>query len=166
MSCFTTLLSLLLLPFIALFGITSQKAASTIIALPINNAIEWTTPYATLSADNFYIQAEGKIFTGQNVEIHSDPGDETYTTLEITWFENGVEMRVYIYFEATGSGWRAFELDVYNGRETPDWIIYYDTGITATLGEAYIIDNFEYVTDDHILHFDNLKVQAFTNIVP
>jgi len=49
---------------------------------------------------DFSIDVGGKTFRAAtpNVEIHSDPGTLTYRTLEVTWKENGVEMRVNIYF--------------------------------------------------------------------
>ena len=47
--------------------------------------------------------------------VNSDPGDATYRTLEATWRENGVEMRLNLYFGGDASAWWVSEIRIYNG---------------------------------------------------
>lgn len=92
------------------------------------NAINWSTPYAALKSDNFYIRIGDKKFYGKEpVEIHSDPGTNK-TTLEAIWNENGLEMRMFMYFQKTDNGeWEMYELRSYNGEQQGDWIYYKDS---------------------------------------
>lgn len=89
------------------------------------NKIVWETPYAKLSSENFYIQiGENKFFGKDPINIHSDPGVEK-TTLEVTWRENNVEMRLFMYFRKIENNmWEMYELRSYNGQERGDWIYY------------------------------------------
>lgn len=89
------------------------------------NKISWGTPYAKLSSENFYIKIGDKKFFGKDpIKISSDPGTEK-TTLEAMWQENGVEMRLFMYFRKVGGNmWEMYELRSYNGQERGDWIYY------------------------------------------
>jgi hypothetical protein len=89
------------------------------------NAVRWSSGLVTLSADDFAIVADGRTFLGRPpYTIHSDPGNAEYRTLELTWFEHGVEMRMNLYVEADGSDWWLSELRTYDGQEQGDWITY------------------------------------------
>lgn len=91
----------------------------------IKYPISWSTPFATLKASNFSILANTKNWHGSpDIEIHSDPGNDTYTTLEATWHENGIEMRLFIYFAQENGRWRVTEMRTYNGNNPGDWIYY------------------------------------------
>src|SRR5260221_6466089 len=62
-------------------------------------SVEWHTDRVDLTANDFAISANGNTFTGGNdLQLHSDMGTPTSTTLEATWHEQGVEMRLYMYF--------------------------------------------------------------------
>lgn len=98
------------------------------------NPIRWDTGTVRLVADDMAIYANGKMFyvDPNSLELHSDPGSPTYTTLEASWQEHGVEMRWYIYFSYTpGDFWKVSEMRVYNGKEDNEWI-YLDTELTQT----------------------------------
>ena len=135
------------------------------IEKPEDNAVSWETETVSLSASNFYIVAGGKVFTADvdNVEVDGDPGSENYTTLEVTWEEHGVEMRVYMYFEADGENWYAYEVRTYDGAEEADWVYYEDEFFTSPLGQAYSIMAFGRQFGNFELAFNDLSVQAFTS---
>jgi hypothetical protein len=106
----------------------------------------WITPQVYLEARYLNMSINGKHFweNPENVIIHSDPGDSNYTTLEMTWYENGVEMRINMYFRSDGQKWWLDELRSYNGQDLGDWI-YYDVAyyggskfIERPLEEPYI----------------------------
>ena len=149
---------------------------------PTANAVNWTTPTVALSAHNFYIIANGQLFTAQNASnftLTSDPGSATYTTLEATWMENGTEMRLFIYFGADSTNWWIKEMRTYNGNQPGDWF-YYGTfsdvdnryhfpNDTNTLGSA--LPNGQSVTytpasplNNAQVHFDNVTLRAFINL--
>lgn len=132
--------------------------------VPENNAVEWRTETVSLSADNFYIIANGQTFTADvpGVEVDGDPGDAAYTTLEIEWEEHGVPMRLYIYFESDGSIWQSFEIRTYDGSPDGEWITYEGTSFTEPLGQAYQMGSFVREYYGNGLYFENLRVQAFT----
>lgn len=89
------------------------------------NPVNWSTPYASLKATDFYIRVGDKRFFGQEpIRIRSDAGQEM-TTLEAEWRENGVEMRLYMYFRKNPNGeWEMYDLRTYNDQIQGDWIYY------------------------------------------
>ncbi|OGD83981.1 hypothetical protein A2165_02795 [Candidatus Curtissbacteria bacterium RBG_13_40_7] len=87
--------------------------------------IVWETPQVSLKTNGFYIKVNGKTFTGNSQStIRSDPGNPTYTTLEVEWKEKNVPMRLYMYFSADGTNWKVTEVRTYNGKNPGDWVIY------------------------------------------
>lgn len=138
---------------------------------PDKNPINWITNRVSLSADNFYLEANGKKYyanTG-NLSLHSDPGSNTYTTLEAQWTENDVEMRLYIYFNANTQKWWSPEMRTYNGEVQGDWIYYYGKFFENTLGSRYTSSSIFFTSSapqssPGTIHFENLKIQAFTNL--
>lgn len=158
-------------------GTNSFQSSS--IPVPPPNPINWQTETVHLQADDFYLIADGKRYTGNvaDFSLHSDPGSDTYTTLEATWHEKGVEMRFYLYFYADGniatgsattpSSWGVTEMRTYNGQPQGDWLYYpYKTSLawvgnssrtntlnlTSKRGEQYMGE----------LHFRNLEITAFS----
>jgi hypothetical protein len=112
----------------------AEQAGST------DNAVAWATDRVSLEADDFRIMADGAEFLGSGgAELHSDPGDPDYTTLEVEWQENGVEMRLYMYFEAVGAVWHCYEMRTYDGQPGGhwDWIYYTGPFFESPLGEAF-----------------------------
>jgi hypothetical protein len=131
---------------------------------PEDNAVSWETDTVSLTASNFYITAGSQVFTADvdEVDVDGDPGDEQYTTLEVTWIEHDVEMRVFIYFEADGENWNAFEMRIYDGADPGEWVTFEDELFTAALGEAYSIGIFGRGAGRSTINFNDLDVQAFT----
>jgi hypothetical protein len=132
---------------------------------PVNNKVSFATPYVQLSADNFYIDINGTKFTSKdaNVSVHSDPGSDNYTTLELTWNESNVPMRMYIYFSySPGDFWKVTELRTYNGDTNGNWL-YYDGFTGNEHGRSLIMSVFDLTSKDGSgkVHFENLNLQPF-----
>ncbi len=134
---------------------------------PIGNSITWNTDRIHLSATNFYINIDGnKLFVDNNptLQLHSDPGTSTYTTLEATWTENNVGMSLFMYFSRNPSTnrWQVTEIRTSNGNPSSDWLYY--PGFDATdAGSTYYLGNANYFSNDGrgLIHFENLNIQTF-----
>ena len=109
----------------------------------------------------------GKSFLAEMVEIElsPDPGGAEYTTLEVTWHEHGVEMRLTIYFQADANRWWSDEIRTYNGEVDGDWIEYFGRFFDQPLGTTFEGD-FEVVYivggDSASLMLTALRLKAFT----
>ncbi len=106
------------------------------------NPVAWSTPYAALIAQDFAIEAGDQRFTASvaQVDVHSDPGDATYETLELAWPEAGVGMRLYLYFAADSTDWWVSEIRTYDGLPNTtgsNWIYYRGPFFRTPLGESY-----------------------------
>lgn len=104
------------------------------------NPVEWHTPTVSLTATDFWIIADGQRFTSQGaaVDVHSDPGDATYTTLELTWTEQSREMRFTIYLYAPDpSGWFSNEMRTYDAQPSGDWLFYLGAFFTSPIGATF-----------------------------
>ncbi len=137
-------------------------SASSIFAQSSN--IVWRTQQVSLTADKMEISVGGKTYIGNNsVVVSSDPGDKSYTTLESIWKENGVEMRLFIYFAQSGGRWQVTEMRTYNGRTNGDWL-YYEGFEGASTGEPYTKDKVVFTdkTGSGKISFTNLALSAFT----
>jgi len=115
---------------------------------PVPDASEEKYPLAwsprtgiTLLADDFYIIADGQKYLGtmDQFDLHSDAGNNTYTTLEAKWMEHGVEMRLSAYFHSDGNTWWSDEIRTYNGKAPPaeDWIIYKGAYFASPVGQTF-----------------------------
>jgi hypothetical protein len=91
------------------------------------NPVFWKTPYNELSSSDFFIQIGDKRFLGNGVvDVKSDPGLEK-STLELTWREDGVQMRMFMYFQMLDNGmWEMYDLRTYNATGS-DWLYYSTT---------------------------------------
>lgn len=136
------------------------------------NPVVWTTNWASLKADDFFITTANDTFYANNdsVNVGGDGGGSTYCTLEIEWYEHGVQMRLYIYFHADSSQWWSEQFRTYNGEENAQWYYYYGDFFRSPLGDPYAED-FEATSDSmynqhdttgHV-HMEGLQLQAFTN---
>jgi hypothetical protein len=112
---------------------------------PFGRPVFWQSEndLVQFKADDFLIEANGKTFTAQNrpVAVDSDPGSADYWTLEVTWQEHGVEMRIFIYFASDGRDWWATEIRTYDGKTDADWIEpYLGTYFKSPLGRPFVGD--------------------------
>jgi hypothetical protein len=91
------------------------------------NPVAWSTSTVSLTASDFWIVADGQTYLANPnaVDVHSDPGDSMYTTLELVWTERGREMRFFTYFYSDGSSkWWSNEMRTYDGQPSGDWLFY------------------------------------------
>lgn len=132
------------------------------------NPVSWETNQVSLEADHYFLTADSDTFFANvsGVEVSSDPGDSAYCTLEVTWHEKDVEMRLYIYFHCDGVDWWSDEFRTYNGKDQADWIYYYGTFFESPVGTAFT-GVFEEASSDTgntysgKVHFQSLTLQAF-----
>lgn len=89
------------------------------------NPIVWKTLDHQLASSNFFIRIGDQYFYGQEpIQIYSGAGPQ-YGTLELTWRENGVDMRLNLYFKRNETNiWEMYDLRAYNGQERGDWIYF------------------------------------------
>ncbi len=89
-------------------------------------------------ADDLAIAVPGGTFTldPTAAQVHSDPGSWEYRTLEFTWQQRGVEMRLNLYFAADGREWWISEARTYDGRARGEWIIY-QPQVRRPIGTAF-----------------------------
>jgi len=132
------------------------------------NPVDWQTNQVSLEADHFFTIADGDTFFANvsGVEVSSDPGDSVYCSLEITWHEKDVEMRLYIYFHSDGVDWWSDEFRTYDGKTQAEWIYYYGTFFESPVGTAFTGDFEEesFVTGNTYtgkVYFQSLTLQAF-----
>ncbi|MDO8389382.1 MAG: hypothetical protein Q7V57_02755 [Actinomycetota bacterium] len=91
-------------------------------------AIDVSSDWVRLTADALVVDVGGQHYTpaGAALEINSDAGSPTYTTLELVWLEHGVEMRINLYFErdVATETWNVTEIRVRDGfpAEAADWV--------------------------------------------
>lgn len=106
-----------------------------------SNPVAWVTNNVSLTASDFWIVADGQIYLANpnQVDVHSDPGTPTYTTLELVWSERSREMRYFIYFQADGTKWWSDEMRTYDGQPSPntDWLFYYGRFFQSPYGSAF-----------------------------
>jgi hypothetical protein len=135
--------------------------------------IVWDSGSVRLEADALEIRAGDKVFHGQvPYEVHSDPGDPSYRTLEVQWHEDGVEQRINIYFAADELDWWIDEIWTRDGRRDADWLMFRapDLFVATARGETYegdlhLVDGFstregrEDVTGE--LTISGLRLTAF-----
>jgi hypothetical protein len=72
-----------------------------------------------------------------DVAVHSDPGWSSYTTLEVTWLDDGIEMRVFLYFASDGADWWISEMRTYNGDPSGEWITSTGEFLRTPLGRPF-----------------------------
>lgn len=136
------------------------------VSVIIGNQVSWQTDRVSLEADHFFLIADNDTFYANvpNVNVDFDPGDSSYCSLEIEWEENGIEMRLFIYFQADGANWWSDELRTYNGQPVGSWIYYTGEFFNSELGTAFT-GSVELESDignyAGKIHLDNLTLQAF-----
>lgn len=162
----------LVISFILVFGLTflTTPSSGQEILHPDETKftpILWETDQVSLRADGVFIYANGQEFYADTAQVNvsSDPGSNDYTTLEMIWQENNLEMRIFIYFYADGTNWWTDEIRTYDG-QTPysDWIYYTSNRIIeAPLGEGVTqaVFDLEDTASGSRLYFKNLQLQAF-----
>lgn len=133
----------------------------------VNDQISWRTDVVALTAREFSIVVGGVTFRAATpkIDIHSDPGNATYRTLEATWQENGVEMRLYLYFGGDESAWWVDEVRIYNGAANGDWLAARGIFFKTPLGAAWAGDQ-DIAMGPGVVHFAGmtLAMHAFDGV--
>jgi hypothetical protein len=124
--------------------------------------IAWRTPRVLFKAQRFRIDAGGDTFFGRVADprVHTDWSTPDYQTLEVTWLELGVEMRVNIYFYSDGTEWWSNEVRTYDGAVLGDWITYTGDLLRAPLGQPFTED-LELSSGSNALTVRGLHVEPF-----
>lgn len=103
--------------------------------------VHWSTKYVELTAGAVTIDVGRQRFVGADpaLQLHSDPGDPHYQTLEVEWQEHGLPMRLYVYFAADDHEWWISELRTYNGLPDPkaDWVTFAGERLRTQLGVPF-----------------------------
>lgn len=117
----------------------SEPVAPGAGAVEPARSISLGTPQVRLDAEAVTVEVNGRTFQpiGDDVEVSSDPGTPSYTTLELVWFEDGVEMRINLYFAADATHWWITEMRTYDGRTPGEWITQEGVGYRTPRGQAY-----------------------------
>lgn len=130
------------------------------------HALSWGTQMALLQADDLTIEVGGQAYRApRQLEVHSDPGTATYRTLEMSWRDGGVEMRLYIYLAADNSTWWVSGIRTYDGTSPGEWIYYVTPQIRAALGASFDADVDVLGVGIHgigRLHIDGMRLSSFT----
>jgi hypothetical protein len=124
------------------------------------------TPQVSMAASELSIEVGGRSFSGATtMDVHSDPGTwQKYTTLELTWTEHDVEMRLFMYFTSDGHEWWSNELRTYNGRSPGDWVTYRGDFFRRPLGTPFTGNLDVTGTEGGIaghLRLSDLRLEAF-----
>jgi hypothetical protein len=136
------------------------------------NPVAWKTETVTLTADDFWIDVDGQRFkTMADLSVHSDPGWNHYTTLELSWNEHGTEQRLFVYFKSDGTKWWSEEIRTYDGKPKPEWIYYFGRFFDQPVGQPFSGDldlhnNGPADTSHGVIHFKNLRLGVAFKSMP
>ena len=86
----------------------------------------WTTDSVEFSADSIVVTIGDRELQPvlQTLKYNCYCIHEDRSTLELTWFDDGIEMRLYIYFEAHATKWWSDEVRTYDGDVNAEWVYY------------------------------------------
>ncbi len=101
--------------------------------------IEWQTAGTLFRAASIAIEASGQEFRVATEHVELGPGAvvERRTTLEATWREHGVEMRLSMYLTTDGTDWWADEIRTYDGAAQGDWITHHGDFLRSPIDLPY-----------------------------
>jgi hypothetical protein len=134
-------------------------------------AIVWDSGQVRLEADSLRIEALGT-FTGTPdlvdgapaIRVRSDRGDAHYRTLEVEWREQGLPLRLFIYFAADDTEWWVTEMRTYDGSSRGEWIYYPGPLFRTPIGDSYVGDFAAHGQDGDVpgaLRSDGMRLTAF-----
>ncbi|HWS48959.1 MAG TPA: dockerin type I repeat-containing protein [Candidatus Methanoperedens sp.] len=176
-------------------GGLTPTVTPTVTPIGLKN-VEWSTQWASFVASNFQIKvadgtSQGRIFTvnpskacnsltGERICVHSNPpylmdNGQYYMTLEVVWYENDIEMRMFVYLYSDGQRWWSNEIRVYNGQAQPntEWVYFYGRFFDAPVGQSFkqsgqfLLNAADPKNGNSpvTLSFSNLEFKAFANFV-
>jgi hypothetical protein len=127
----------------------------------------FVTQYAALTADEFWIDVDGKRFTSAGAKL--DLNSNSSETLEVVWTEHDVEMRLNVYFKADGNQWWSDEFRTYNGKAEGEWVTFTGDFFRNSLGTpatgTFDATATEGGVTSHI-HIAGMRMQAFLDQGP
>jgi hypothetical protein len=144
----------------------------------INTSIYWRTDQIEITADEFYIESNGKIYTGRAGEIFLSGGNiypVTSADMLVTSNKYGDDLRILMKFKNNGNIWWADEVRIYNSNYSDQWLSYRTTLLNSVpLGNDFsLIDTYHFNLIDPytnnvvaIVHFTNLRIKAFPQPMP
>jgi hypothetical protein len=125
------------------FAVAQRRTDNSATEAPASGpTFHFETPTVVLDAASVEVTVAGKSFVPpSNVVAEGDPGvGNEYTTLELTWHDQGVEQRIYIYFASDGTNWWANQINTYDGQVNGEWIEQQGEFFKSPLGGAYAGD--------------------------
>ena len=154
-----------------LFALARRDSDSSVSGPPGGSKFSFVTQQVSLAADDLWIDVSGQRFTseGAKVDINSDAGNANYQTLELTWTEHDVEMRLNIYFQDDGNEWASNEFRTYNGKAKGDWVTFTGDFFRSPLGSVFTGDFDQTSTEGGVtshIHIGGLRLQAFLALGP
>jgi hypothetical protein len=120
--------------------------------------VHFATPTVSLDAASVSVEANGRTFVPPtDTTVGGDPGTwNEYTPLELEWSDDGIPMRINMYFASDGTDWWATELRTYDGNVDGEWIEMPGEFFRSALGTTWHGD-----LDVQSLHIRGLALQAF-----
>jgi hypothetical protein len=154
-----------------LYVLTGRGTDSPTRPASSGTGISFVTNNVSFTADDLWIDVGGQRFTstGAKVDVHTDPGTASYTTLELTWTEHGVQMNVNIYFQSDGTQWWSNELRTYNGKAEGDWVTFRGDFFRSARSAESTGTFDQTATENGVtshFHIDGLKLIAFLHPGP
>ncbi len=159
------------------FDVRKRAATGEPTPIPLQSPINWRTSKIAITADDFYVIANGKRYTGFGDFItvsQPDPGSSTNVEVNVVSSEYGDDMRLNIVFRADYSTWWVESLKTLNGPASTGWIGYLGPMIKTTLGYSYryngsgsfVQTSSTDASKTATVYFTNLSVQAFLDRTP
>jgi hypothetical protein len=104
------------------------------------------------------VAADRRWVPSADLVVDGDPGmPNEYTSLELTWHDDGIEQRVYLNFASDGIDWWVNEIRTYDGQIPGDWITpAQGEYFKSPLGTAFAGD-----LDLPNLHIRDITLEAF-----
>lgn len=163
------------LPVVISDSYNTLPSCANITPTPSERPIGIGSEDVDLNAGNFYIEIDGKKYYGTKpMDIHNNISQPypSATSLETIWHENGVEMRLFIYFRAyissSSATWEIYDIRTYDGNSQGEWLYYpadRSWGNFGNLGYSASWQKLDLVSKDGkgLIHFDTLKLFPFKN---
>jgi hypothetical protein len=95
----------------------------------------WQTQVVHLGADSLDLQANGRTVHAltNTMRVDGDPGGLSRWTLELTWFEAGLEQRINLSFASDGAQWWIDQVQAYDGVvPDPKWAVFDQRPLAVT----------------------------------
>lgn len=157
-----------------------KRAGGGLVTPPNSIPLDWQTNSVRITADDFSIETDGKVFTGALsgiilTEEQSAVGNETRAKFTASYNKFRNNLKLEINFRTDNqTTWYVSSVRVYNRKYADKWVTYTNWPLETPLGEANHLSgewNFALIdpyTNRKIVdvHFTNLSIQAFMDFNP